>query len=402
MMQFSLTEPDIQAILVNTTAGGPPGGGIVSGYFNLYVTPTPPMAIVGITPFPPTYVGTLQSFFGGASVPGTTGYGPSSIALYEWTITHTPTILENFTFSTSITTPSTFWYYTLPYPGTYSVTLKVVDAAPDSLPSAPVTVSDVILPIPAGCSIDLTSQNWRYIDPTWLYNVPNGAGYNSSCTLFRPGDYVQLFADTTYNLDPVANQLVSFEVLDNNGNVVLTGTAITNASGIAEYDFRIPWPATNVQGEFGIWTAVASWQCGALLGEAPYERTQVDTMGFQVGWGLWITSITLSGVTFAKGTSVTVKINVENDYQVPVPALATVTLYDDLSVPIGTTSVATIFYPTFPHVYTITFSAIVIPTWAFAGTHCAAKADLFTTWPADGGTSFCPEVTNLPGTFIIK
>jgi hypothetical protein len=220
-------------------------------------------------------------------------------------------------------------------------------------------------------------------------------------TLFRPGDYVQLFAYTAYNLQEVAGQLVSFEVLDNLGNVVLTGTAITNASGIAEYDFRIPWTPTNVQLEFGAWKAIASWQCGAMIGEAPYELTQTDTVGFQVGWGLWIntfpTGLSLNGVAypysveFSKGTPVVCKVNVENDYIVPVPALVTVTLYDNLLVPIGTASVQMTFNPGITHV---TFPAITIPTWAFAGPSCAAKVDIFTTWPTAQGTSFCPEAVD--------
>ena len=400
MVGLNLTETDIQTLLIDNLGNPIPLGNIShppisSGFFTLYVTPTAPTALIGITPNP-AFLGTLQSFFSGASLPGNTGYGPSPIVNSIWTITQ----IIGGSFTVTFSSPSTYQYYTLPNAGTYTVTLTVVDS--NGLASAPVSALDVINPLPAGCNIDLTSQNWRYVDPTMIPGVPNGAGPGVNTTLFRPGDYVQLFAYTSYNLDEVAGQLVSFEVTDNNGNVVLTGTAITNSSGIAEYDFRIPWPTTNVQSEFGWWTASASWQCGALLGEAPYEKTQVDMMGFQVGWGLWITGpISLNvptGGAYDKivNNEVTVKINVENDYRVPVPALATATLFDELSVPIaGPAAVMTIFYP---GITAVTFTSLMIPEWAFAGVG-TVHADLFTTWPASGGTSFCPEVSTA---FTIK
>ena len=181
-------------------------------------------------------------------------------------------------------------------------------------------------------------------------------------------------------------------MLDVVDNVVLTGTAISNANGIAEYDFRIPWPMPIVTIEFGAWHAVATWECGAMTGQPPYAVTQSDTLGFIVGWGLWISSISLDRVSYDKILHpwVTVKINVQNDYLVKVRALATASIYDDLMVPIG--GPAVVLQDFYPGPTLVTFSPLLIQEWAFVGTG-RAKANLFTTWPWLSGTAFCPEVT---------
>jgi hypothetical protein len=392
MMNFSTADSSpFQSIITNasgTILDFSLPGQIVNGTFQLDVVPILPTAVIGITPNP-AFVGQAQTFYAGASLPGNSGYGPSTITTYIWdsNVTGIETVL--------VTTPAYVYTFSLPV-GVYNISLIVVNAQGYS--SAPAFLIDVVNPLPSGCNIDVTTQTWRYIDPIWLLNVPNGAGTDTQADLFRPGDYVQLFAYTSYNLDPVANQLVSFEVLDNHGLVVAAGTAITNASGVAEYDFRVPWPSTNVQLEFGAWRVYASWQCGAMTGYAPYENTQVDYVWFLVGWGLYIQpapAMTLNGVpfnpVFYKGNLITGKINVVDQYleNSGVPALATLTLFDNLDVPIGTTSFATTF---FIGTTTITFTPIQIPNWAFVGPNCAAKADLFSTWPAIGGTSYCPEV----------
>jgi hypothetical protein len=365
---------------------------IFNGTFTMYLMPStiiPPTAIFGVYPSTTVYKGTMLTFDATPSRPGFDGYESVPIEWYIWNFGDGSPIL---------TTLSPIVTHVFP-DQPFTVTLIVQDT--EFVDSAPASRVVTIEPLPYGCFIDLTTQNWRYIDPITLSPVPNGLGWGAGADLFRPGDFVQLFANVTYNGDEVANQLVTFQVEDNFGNTVFVGTAISNSFGIAEYDFRIPWPATYVTAEFGTWTARASWQVGSNFGY-PYEVTQNDTTAWEVGWGLWITSISLSGGTpalpymqFSKLPPinyVTVKINVEDDYLYPkgVPALAVATIYDDLLVPL---SGPAYIYQTFYYgVTTVTFPAILIPEYAYVGTGIA-KTSLLTTWPWYNGTAFCPEVT---------
>jgi len=388
MMDLSVSDDNVKLILMyydGVTDITPAANNVYDGTFELYVTPHGPTAAFTFTP-DPVYVGTTQHFDGSTSSPGWNGWADVPIASYTW----------DFGDGNVTTLPGPTVDHTYAAAGIYAVTLVVTDG--DGRVSTPAPGTAHVQELPTGCNIDLTSQDWRYIDPMTLQGVPNGALANSPCDLFRPGDFVQLYALVTYANDPVQHQLVSFQVFDNLGNTVLVGTAFSDANGVAYYEFRVPWPCVGVENEFGTWEVVATWQCGSLYPDLPpFEKTQIDTMPFKVGWGLWITDISTDQALYHKSQYVVVKIHVENDYMVPVTALATVDIYDDLLVPINGPAYRIDTYA--PNSITeITFAGIHVEKWAFCGTG-TAKANLFTTWPILMGTSFCPEVTT---TFSIK
>lgn len=385
MMDLSVSDDNIKLILMyndGVTDITPLANNVFDGTFELFVTPHGPTAAFTIAPNP-VYVGTDQLFDASGSLPGFDGYASVPIVNYHWVfadgnVTDTPTPITSHMYGAG---------------GAYDVFLTVTDASAGTATTDHVaTVQEV----PTGCNIDLYSQSWRYIDPMTI-QVPNGALTDAPCDLFRPGDYVQMYAYVSYANDAVQHQLVSFQVFDNLGNTVLVGTAFSDAFGIAEYDFRVPWPCVGVEGEFGTWSAVATWQCGSLFPYLPpFEKTQIDTMPFKVGWGLWITDISTDKALYHKSEYVVVKIHVENDYMVPVTALATVDIYDDLLVPINGPAYVSQVFPV--GITEVTFAGIHVEKWAFCGVG-TAKANLFTTWPILMGTSFCPEVTV---TFDIK
>jgi len=393
MIHLSNTTANIQLILFNNESTNitPFMDSIFDGYFKLSVSGAyPPTAIFGISPLPPVYVGSTQIFTATGSLPGFNGFASTPVVWYFW----------DFGDGTKLKTAAAIVTHTFMSTGTKQVKLIVQDTAGQN---STVTIhADQIVAHAAGCFLDLTSQNWRYIDPMTIQGALNGLGLNVPADVFRPGDLVQLFANCTYNGDEVAAQLVNFQVIGPAGNTIAIGTAISNAAGIAEFDFRIPWPTGGGSLEFGAWTAIATWQIGSNTPVPPGEVTQQDIMGFKVSWGLTITdySTTYVAIDFVNpppgnaydklvNNAVTVKINVQSDYFEPVNALATVTLYDDLNVPFGTAYVMTTFLPGQNQ---ITFPFISIPEWAFVGTG-KAKADVFSTWPWSFGTAFCPEVT---------
>jgi hypothetical protein len=394
MMHFSTsntTDTDIQLILIdwNGTNITPPPALVKDGTFQYNLgLPQPPTA--AFYPYPnPAYDGTPITFDASGSAPGWNGYAYVPIIAYYW----------NFNDGNTLATGSAISIHTFPHPGLFNVTL-IVEAGPYSPTNMNSTtiMHQVRILVRTPCIIDVYTQNWRYIDPITLTKRPTGTGPYNPADLFRPGDFVQLFAKVTYNNVPVAGQLVSFAVYDNTGALVFYGTATSNAAGIAEYDFRIPWPSTGVTSEFGTWSAVATWQIGSNLGAPPWEVTQVDIVTFKVGWGLWITHIETRDSTntlrsaFHRGEVVYVKLNVENDYMASVTALAAASLYDDLMVPIdGPALNANTFVPGNNPIY---MPGVVIVSWAFVGTG-TAKANIFSASPSAMGVSYCPEVSVL-------
>ena len=381
-----------------------PYGHVVNGTITYTLPPPPPpgapTAKFTISPNPVT-VGTMQTFDASSSLPGSNGTMTEPITDYAWDFGDGSLI---FHIATPITT------YTYAAAGSWTVTLIVTATGENyNMSSEPVSHTAIVRAAAVGCAIDLYTQNWRYVDPYFINTTYTGSFttlYPGLADLFRPGDLVQLFAYTTYNGAPVANALVTFEVFDNQNNTVLVATAISNNTGVAEWEFRIPWPAgtsTQVnnftQGSFGpspneelfgLWSAVATWQLGSQYSEQPpFELTQSASISWLVGWGLKFTAISVSPDPAHRGiTSVVIKVSVENDYFESVSALLTATIFDNLLVPIYPPAAVSQSWPV-GITADYALPAVSIPTYAFVGT-AYAVANLLSTWPSAMGTAFCP------------
>jgi len=377
MMHFTETPHDPAQTKLLWTDGAtdisPIPSHLYDGSFTLSVTPHDPIALFTVSPPPPNYVGDLLSFDGSGSTPGWNGYANVPIVNYQW----------NFGDGNITNTAGPMVTHSYGAAGGYTITLVVTDA--DGRVSTPYPKDIAILVRPSGCVLDVFTQKWRYIDP-FHFNVTQGKGPNLPADMFRPGDYVELFVTTVYNGDPVANQLVAFEVFGLGPGNHFTGQAVTNEFGLGEFDFRIQWPTTGVEDEFGAWTVVVTWEVGNNT--APYKSiTQTDTLTFNVGWGLWSSDFKTDLASYHKGDTVTVTYKLHNDYGVDINALNTVTLYDDLGVPIAFNFQQ--WTNLHPGITSVTIT-LVIPEWAFVGTG-TAKGDEFSTWPSLSGIATGPE-----------
>jgi PKD repeat protein len=359
---------------------------VVDGMFTLSVVATGPTAKFTMSP-PPYYVNIAETDDATTSLPGFDGINILPIVNYHW----------DFGDGNTLDTANPITTHAYVAAGPYTVTLTVTDSIGET---DTISHDKVVLTAPTGCVIDVFTQGWRYIDPTTYTGVLQGKGPGYPAELFRPGDYVQLYTTTIYNGDPVQGQLVSYEVYDNNGILVLAGVATGNENGLAEYDFRIPWPCPPAGAEsmFGTWTVYVTWEIGTNdPNEPPFAKTQNDTLTFNVGWGIWSDGLSTDKTEYYKSEMVVIKVNIHNDYSIPIDALCTADIFDDLMVPIG--GVAYVMQ-TFPanSVTEVTFPGIHVEKWAFAGLG-TVKANEFSTWPSVMGTAFCPEQV---ATFVIK
>jgi len=396
-----------------------PYGNIVNGTITLTLPPAqPPVAASVVSPNPAT-TGSTVTFDAATSTAGWTGVATAPIAYYYWDL------LWN---STWVKTTSDTITVTFATPGTYSLMLTVnAQLGNYNMNSTNAdTQTVVVVTPPSGCLITLYTQNWRYVDPNWISTTylgdESGLLNGTEADSFRPGDLVQLFANATYNGAPVSNALVTFEVFNNQSQIVLTATAATNCYGLAEWDFRLPWPSSdglqvnnftqgsfapveyNTTAEFGEWTAYATWQLGSQFTEQkPFEKTQAAYITFDVSWGLSVSIVSIlpnpavrGAASCGYGSDVVVKVNVFNEYLEPVSGTLFCTIYDNLLVPIYPVPSITESFPVGTTSWS--FASIGIPSYAFVGTGYVV-VNLLSTEPSLSGTAFCPTAI---GTLVIN
>jgi len=266
-----------------------------------------------------------------------------------------------------------------------------------------------VFAVTGGANIDLFTQSYRnYKTVPYDHWTPyNGTGPFMPTDAFAPQDLVHLYAKVTYGGDAVAHKLVAFEVRYPNGTLVLIRTAMTNGSGIAEIDFRIPAPCEGPEHIFGTWFVYADVDVA--------EVKVFDNMTFLVGWivdtqlgwskvdDVWVfdwtltdTYLNVSPDPVFKGDMLTVKDKAYTIAYVDVEATFVVTLYDIEHYPIGcTTFVQVLPGRTYAdgdiNVIDLPDTSMMIPMWAYVGVpaHCFMNA--YTAIPSLCGLPYCPE-----------
>ncbi len=225
----------------------------------------------------------------------------------------------------------------------------------------------------------------------------DGKDLNQPSDAFAPQEEVILYTYLTYHNTAVANKLVAFEIhgpVNPLNNITFIGTAMTNASGMATYNFRIPWPTENPETIiFGTWNAYASHV------DTPDVRVE-DTLTFEVGWIVEILSIATVSVDFqpqtifGKGTCVGIELVLRNIAMVSKMAMLAVTAYDEMGVPFDNIIIDDFEIQPGEN---YTYYELQIPEWVFVGM-AIVNASVYTAPLTEGGLPYCPEVST---TFLI-
>jgi len=226
----------------------------------------------------------------------------------------------------------------------------------------------------------------RRIDVWMQYDSPyGGQGLNQTADLVVPQQEILLTAKVTYNWWPVENKKVTFEVRDNQGNVIAVLSDLTDADGHAYASFRMPAEDERL---FGVWTVTASVNIA--------EQVVVDVMKFHFDDLVRIWSVTTDKLEYIH--LATVKITVF--YGTHAIQLYDVVLYvvikDNLDVPVGIATVSkTVGGSTFS-VYKNYYSTffITIPHSAYAGS-ATVHVNVLDKLPSAGGTAVTPEATKV-------
>jgi len=361
---------------------------MVKGSFTLvYPPPSPPTAAFTWTPTSP-YDGSPASFDASASTGGFDGDTNTLITNYhwDWGDTHSedhaaPTATATHTFSPD---------------GTYTVTLTVTAPGIGWIDPAYVDHASVAHPITVlkkivGRNIDLTTENTRSAYKTsspWMKMVTTpviGTGPNMPADAFGPQENVTLYANVTYNLCPVANKPVDFEIHSPTDNWVIFRQAFTDQSGIATITFRIPWPNTDGPAVvFGTWHAYASCDIA--------DMKVYDTLDFKVGWIIDKT-VTIDkpipGVYHRGIDSIVTTETITNIGMIPRDVVITVTLYDELGFAVNYATITAVIPPGTTTNYQIT---IFVPKYTVCGIG-TLYMNIYGALPTQCGVSYCPENT---------
>lgn len=217
-------------------------------------------------------------------------------------------------------------------------------------------------------------------------NGYNGRGPNRPMDIVIPQSEVYLYAEVTYNLWPVQSKAVTFEIIDNKGNTWAKFIAITNASGIAAITFRMPWVCENPQQYLGVWTIVATTNLA--------DQVIKDTLSFHYDYMVRIWKVTTDKYHYGHDETIKVTVEYGTHAMQSYPALFTVTVIDELGVPVGmvtySTTVGGAEYCAYKNAsFDVT---ITIPKWAYAGL-AQVHVCCFDKEPVEGGFAWCPAYT---------
>jgi len=259
--------------------------------------------------------------------------------------------------------------HTFTAPGNYTVTLTVTDN--DGLTNS---TSKLVTVLPYRLTIDVYTQKEPY----------SGRGPNQPSDAFAPQQMVILYAEVTWNYEPVAGKPVAFQATDPNNITVTSRTAETNEYGIAETNFTIASDAT-----FGIYTAIGSVTVS--------EKEAKDTLTFEVGWIIQLIKIDTLDENgdpkslFTIGEYMCSNLRIKNIAFTTRNALLTINIYDECNVTVGLAYLQ-LAVPVGTHEFSLLQLGVKLPEWCFIG-RAKVFACALTDTASNNGVPYCPEIS---------
>jgi hypothetical protein len=223
----------------------------------------------------------------------------------------------------------------------------------------------------------------RWIDLYTEYPDPyGGQGPNEPSDAFGPQSEITFYAIVTYNLDPVQQKTVSFEIVSPTGEFIWIRQDLTDTDGIASVSVRIPWPCEDPETRiFGIWHVTATVDIA--------EQVVTDTLTFEMGYLINIVSVEPLVPDYVKGEHMGFKITYDCISEQPHNGMFFVVAYDDLGVAIGYNRVW-VYDIVKGTGYEVIVDCMTLPKWAFVGMG-TVYANVLNGWPDAGGVCYCPE-----------
>jgi len=267
--------------------------------------------------------------------------------------------------------------------------------------AAPQNGTYTIYPVLPGRGIDVyggaVNSGYGQIGngPYFAFPEPyGGQGPDEPMDLVEEQSQVYLNANVTYNLYPVQNKLVGFQINYPDGTLYANLFAFTDENGVATITFRMPWPSQNPESLFGVWHVYASVQLADVFIN--------DTLDFHYDYKVRIWKVTADKSQYVHGDTVNVEVTFGSHAQQCYPILIKVAITDELGVVIGHAEYATQIGGAVFSQYanaTLPFN-IIIQKWAYAGI-ATIHVNIFDKEPQNGGAPWTPEFKPAPTIYIL-
>jgi len=169
---------------------------------------------------------------------------------------------------------------------------------------------------PLGRSIDL-----------WTCTTYTGIGPNVPADMVWTQKGINLCANVTYNLWPVQQKDVAFEIRDPAGHIWGIFYGRTDVNGEVCIFVRLPWPCDDPEQYIGKWKVTATVDIACIVVN--------DTMEFKYDYRVNIWKVTLDAASYIHGDEIVVTIDYGTYSDQTFPVLFTATAVDELGVPFG-------------------------------------------------------------------
>ena len=268
--------------------------------------------------------------------------------------------------------------------------------------AAPQNGTYTIIPFVGGRNIDIyggaVNSGYGPIgNGTYLaFPAPyGGQGPNEPMDLVEEQSQVYFNANVTYNLYPVQNKLVGFQIMRPDNITYANLFALSDEYGVANITFRMPWPSQDPESLFGVWHVYVSVQLADVFIN--------DTLAFHYDYKVRIWKVTTDKTEYNHLESVTVDVYFKSHAQQYYPILIKVAIFDELNVVIGhwqfETQVGGAEFCQYRYEKE-TANMPMIPKWAYAGM-ATVHVNIFDKEPQYGGAPWTPEYTPAPAIYIL-
>ena len=211
-------------------------------------------------------------------------------------------------------------------------------------------------------------QNVTNVD---VFTDRGGLGTNINSGSYAPQELIQVYALVTYRNVPVVNQEVAFSIQDPNGTQIALRVAVTNVSGIATTNYRLPTPSSaGQQTGFGTWSVVATVNVT--------QTTLSDKTQFELEYLYSISNVQIASAIHT-GETLPIQFTINDFSNSTSWSELDITLFDSAKIPIGSFS-----YINNQQVQNATLIdlTIPIPQYAFTGQAYAYICLLAPDWTA--------------------
>lgn len=208
-----------------------------------------------------------------------------------------------------------------------------------------------------------------------VFTNKGGIGASGTSATYGPQDLLEIYALLTYQNSALPDQDLSFSVQNDNGTIIAIEDAVTNQTGIAHVEYRLPSPDPNATLiVFGTWKITASLKV--------LQVVVSNSTTFNFNYLSNVESIQIPA-TIHVSQVMPIELTIDTGLFATPGSELDITLFDQANIPIGSYTFTNAMQM---QNFTVVDATIAIPSWAFTG-----QATVCMCLLTANGTALAPE-----------